>query len=285
MKESEIPNSVVHCLRVNHSYNFLIREYPAVLGCFILNLVIEGECLLENNGKELTIKPHDLFIYLPGSSLRIIKSTENYKAISLILEEQAVYQSSVAGILLQTLCLPMSDYISNLRLPEKLFKRISSLMEDCIEYLYSEHILQRQAIYFTVSLILSDLVDFVEKLNGKILPQSLNVNTVIKFFRLLILNYKTKHDISFYSSQLHITNTHLSRVVKRTTGKTVMDHINRMITMNACWMLSSSDKSINHIADELNFSDQASFSKFFKRQKGFTPSEYRNKFHYPTISS
>ena len=42
--------------------------------------------------------------------------------------------------------------------------------------------------------------------------------------------------------------------------------------------LSSTRKPINVIARELQFSDQYSFSHFFKKHEGLSPSQYRNQF-------
>ena len=41
-------------------------------------------------------------------------------------------------------------------------------------------------------------------------------------------------------------------------------------------LLALSEFSIQQIATELHFSDQASFSKFFKRWAGISPLEFRN---------
>ncbi|MFK1903840.1 helix-turn-helix domain-containing protein [Bacteroides fragilis] len=41
-------------------------------------------------------------------------------------------------------------------------------------------------------------------------------------------------------------------------------------------MLSCSKNDIQKITDALGFTDQASFSKFFKRFAGVSPTEYRN---------
>ncbi|WP_369820722.1 helix-turn-helix domain-containing protein [Oleiphilus sp. HI0125] len=39
--------------------------------------------------------------------------------------------------------------------------------------------------------------------------------------------------------------------------------------------LSSSELPIELIADQLGFSDNSNFAKFFKRQTGLTPKQYR----------
>ncbi|MCH5242647.1 MAG: helix-turn-helix domain-containing protein [Muribaculaceae bacterium] len=48
-----------------------------------------------------------------------------------------------------------------------------------------------------------------------------------------------------------------------------------MLMMEATWLLKSTDYNIKEIADELNFADQGSFSKYFKRLKGISPKNCR----------
>ena len=103
-----------------------------------------------------------------------------------------------------------------------------------------------------------------------------NEEHFISFYSLLRLNFIEHHDIGFYADRMNMTTTHLSRVVKQTTGRTVIEFINIMLEMEASWLLSASDLTIAQIADRLNFATTASFDKFFQRIKGMSPKEYRN---------
>lgn len=52
----------------------------------------------------------------------------------------------------------------------------------------------------------------------------------------------------------------------------------------ACWYLRQSSRSLSEIAERLGFSDQASFSRGFRRWQGITPSEYRRCFWHAVSS-
>lgn len=93
--------------------------------------------------------------------------------------------------------------------------------------------------------------------------------------QLLPHHFMEHHDIGFYASELFITTTHLSRIVRQVSGRTVIDHINQMLLMEAQWMLRSTDVSVTEIAEHLNFASQTGFTRFFKRMKGMSPKEYR----------
>ncbi|MDE6825797.1 MAG: helix-turn-helix domain-containing protein [Paramuribaculum sp.] len=73
--------------------------------------------------------------------------------------------------------------------------------------------------------------------------------------------------------------SYLSRIVKRISGQTVKSHIDRLLIIEASFMLSDTDESIASIASKLTFADSVSFCKFFIRKKSMTPSEYRTSYY------
>ncbi len=99
-----------------------------------------------------------------------------------------------------------------------------------------------------------------------------------ELFRLFIeqLNiHRGKHDLPFYAKQMKISPQYLSRLVFAASGTTASDWINRAVTMQAKLLLRSSQLTIEQIAEELNISTLPYFCRFFKREVGITPSEYR----------
>lgn len=91
-----------------------------------------------------------------------------------------------------------------------------------------------------------------------------------------MLHYKTEHSVPFYARQMNITPQYLTSIIKAQTGRTVNNFICEMLYSEARNLLALSEFSIQQIATELHFSDQASFSKFFKRWAGISPLEFRN---------
>jgi AraC family transcriptional regulator, transcriptional activator of pobA len=63
--------------------------------------------------------------------------------------------------------------------------------------------------------------------------------------------------------------------VKEITGKTAGEIINDFVLLEAKMLLDNPSLSIAEIADELQFSDQSFFGKYFKRLTGMSPKEYR----------
>jgi AraC-like DNA-binding protein len=96
------------------------------------------------------------------------------------------------------------------------------------------------------------------------------------FVKMLTQNFREQHEVAFYASKLAVTPDHLSRTVTTATGKSPIQLINGVLIIEAKILLRKPDATIKQVADELNFGDQSSFGKFFKRLTGMTPVEYKN---------
>lgn len=97
-----------------------------------------------------------------------------------------------------------------------------------------------------------------------------------RFVQLIIKNYRRNRKLDFYADKLFISPKYLSDVIKKISGRTAHDWIDRYILLEAKILLRSSHKTIQQIADELNFPNNSFFSKYFKKHCGMTPKEYRD---------
>ena len=100
---------------------------------------------------------------------------------------------------------------------------------------------------------------------------------VSRFRKLVGLHYLSKRQVADYAELLAISPNHLNRVVKTVTGKTASDTIKEMLLIEAMLLLKYTDQSVSEIAYKLDFSDPASFNRFFKAGAAQTPLHYRAK--------
>ena len=98
-----------------------------------------------------------------------------------------------------------------------------------------------------------------------------------KFMRLVQKHYKQERSLEFYAGQMCLTPKHLAKVIKETTGKAANDWIDEHVVLEAKALLKSTNMTAQQISDELNFSDQSFFGKYFKRHTGVSPRDYKGK--------
>ncbi|MBE7171529.1 MAG: AraC family transcriptional regulator [Williamsia sp.] len=96
-----------------------------------------------------------------------------------------------------------------------------------------------------------------------------------EFFKQLPLHIQNDRSVSYYANLLHVTPKHLSKTIKEVTGKTSGEIIDEMVVQEAKVLLDDPSLSVSQVADKLNFTDQFSFSKFFKKHTSTPPSVYR----------
>ena len=96
-----------------------------------------------------------------------------------------------------------------------------------------------------------------------------------QFLQLLFEHCKEQHVVTFYAEKLYITPQYLSLILKELTGKSANKWIDDALIMEAKVLLKAPNTTVQQVADELRFSDQSTFGKFFKKHMGISPMEYR----------
>ena len=82
--------------------------------------------------------------------------------------------------------------------------------------------------------------------------------------------------MEYYAKSLCLSAGHLSRIVKKQSGKTVGEWIKEYIILEAKALLKSSTDAVYQISDALNFPNTSFFCRYFKEKTGMTPIQYRN---------
>ena len=100
-------------------------------------------------------------------------------------------------------------------------------------------------------------------------------NRFIKLFDLIEKNYKKQRSTTFYTSQIGLTPKRLNQILKQKLNITLTQILHNLLLHEAKREIIFSNKSIKQIAHDLGFNEQAYFSRFFKKQTGMTPENFR----------
>lgn len=124
-------------------------------------------------------------------------------------------------------------------------------------------------LYLTLALFLKPS-DLSEKKNSG--PNYLQ--TAITY-----MNYHYPYAISIddVADFTGISRSHLYRIFMSHTGQSPKAYLSELRIRQACTLMKKSDISVTAIAASVGFENSLYFSKAFKKIKGMTPTEYRNK--------
>ncbi len=101
--------------------------------------------------------------------------------------------------------------------------------------------------------------------------------TVAQLRALVDEYFRSERLLGFYAEKLGMTVDRLNDHVKRSTGVTAGHLIRQRVLTEAKRQLVFTAQPIHDIAEELAFADPSHFARFFRKQTGTTPHEFRDQ--------
>lgn len=158
----------------------------------------------------------------------------------------------------------------------------NNVLQICLERIYhylrhKEHRLRKELVINTFYTFILEVVNIVfdSPAENTTADKSIKKTYIQKFIALLVKHAEKEHNPAFYADKLCISVQYLSLILKEVSGKTANAWIASYIITIAKVMLRKPDMTIQQITEHLNFSDQSSFGKFFKKHVGISPKKYR----------
>jgi AraC-like DNA-binding protein len=97
------------------------------------------------------------------------------------------------------------------------------------------------------------------------------------FRGLLEEQHANWHQVARYADALGCTEKSLTRAAQEATGRSAKAVIAQRIVLEAKRLLAHTDRPVYLIADGLGFQEATNFAKFFRREAGVTPVEFRRR--------
>ncbi|QES88050.1 helix-turn-helix domain-containing protein [Rhizosphaericola mali] len=119
------------------------------------------------------------------------------------------------------------------------------------------------------------LLQLIRLSQNKFLKQDVHQKRIYQFLMLLEENFITQRKCSFYANHLGLSAKRLNQILNTKMNTTVTQQIHSRLLLEAKRMLVESELTIKEIAYNLQFNDHSYFSRFFKKNSGFTPEEYK----------
>ncbi|MFJ8439501.1 helix-turn-helix domain-containing protein [Kitasatospora griseola] len=114
-----------------------------------------------------------------------------------------------------------------------------------------------------------------EGADGAVAPRAPVHPLADRFARLIADADRTDRSVLALARELGVSAGYLHEVVKDATGRTPARLIREQQTLEAKRLLATTDMTIRQVAVAAGFSDPAYFCRFFRREVGRTPGEFR----------
>lgn len=261
----------------NNTHRMLETDLFYRADYFGIILILDGSIQYTANDKKYSLHGGDALFCVPSETFKITNYSDDFRAQQIFF---SVHFISDAGFNYKSndIIKSLSSSPSNVIIQQReLFQRmkfhvdqLAFLNSPDVHYYYFN-----EMMWCHFSLLMYEIYNYFKESNMVLNTTSREEEITTVFFTLVREHFKEHHDVKFYADKLFITRKYLSRVIGKTMFKTPREIINQVLLIEAKLILNGSTSNVAQVAEELNFSNQAIFSKFFKKHTGITPSEYK----------
>ena len=244
----------------------------------VLILCVEGCAVLSINFKEYSFRKGDIAIIPIGMTLIPLQVSSLFQAeIRCVTErhcEEMEYRISDITfwnfmmehpILHPTIC--QYDMLHSW------FAQMQWAMSDSFFSFYNETI---SSGIFSLFMMINREVKAGMQEPGKEQTVSRTMQLFTAFTNLVTRYHKREREVAYYANMLSITPDYLNKVCKMHWETTVKEYIDWQVVMAIKNYLTRTNLSIKCIAAQLNFDDSSYMCRFFKKQTGMSPIQFRN---------
>lgn len=250
---------------------------PIRMNAMMIVIVTQGSSRFYLDYIPYTVQSHQLITIFPSHTIQLSETSVDFKAKMVVISKTFLdgwFEKRSPSML---------NYFRLVKSPcTTIEQKEALLLSNLINSIKNKirnrnHFLQREAIqsgtlefFIEIGNILMGKKDGLTNLTLTRREELLN-----QFLELLFVHCKKEHQVAFYADKLCISPQYLSLILKERTGKSASKWIDEALMTEAKILLKSPNITIQQVANTLNFSDQSTFGKFFKKHTKMSPLEYR----------
>lgn len=255
-------------------------QYLFSIDAFVIGYIQDGHSVMEINNVTYDLDPGCIFILAPTHTCRLQKHNPDFKVRLLLLNSNEYNLSVHLSYIVKSERWMKTYFNPVIKLTDQEAYTINRCTDRIVEQINRKECPNRMEFmklavtwhHMELDNILQERAD--EK-NDNNMPLTRQQHLARKLYNLVVNNYRKEHQVRFYSEQMCLTPQYLNQITTHTFGKTLSAIITDQLFTTARGMILASDMSLQEIANELNFPDQASFSKFIKKAAGVSPNTMR----------
>lgn len=240
--------------------------------CEEITYVISGSAEFYCNDKCVKVKEGQIHFIGSGNVHRIVVSQDSnlrYICIGIQLNREEECVENFLKTVQNSPHLVMEDNGIVKGLSEYLIREFYS-WDEMSNTMINSYIYQ---ILMTLSRIISgNVISYKKKDSEKSASYAM-----YQLLRYLDREYMQIKNVGSIADMLSYSEYYLSHLFKRKMGITIKEYLTQKKVVHAMELLTTTEMSVEKIADSLGFSTAHSFRRVFKQCTGLSPSEYKEK--------
>lgn len=249
--------------------------YPLPLSYLVILICHQGYASINIDMQTYSIKAHDIVVLSEDSFALILKKSRQFKVTYCLIDRSLA--ADIAFQLPHQLFSFVHD-VPRLRIDQMHYHWLNLWLQQC-------NLIDQEAHAYRMLMLKNHLQNFFLQITAH-MPTALQrkeqqfsrqEQLCWRFWKLLQQQSKQQRSVSYYAQQLAITPFYLSQICKVIFNDSPKDLIYRQVILEIKALLSTTENSIERIAEQMNFDDPSYLNRFFKRQTGLSLSQYRKQ--------
>ena len=239
---------------------------------YVICITHKGHTSFMYGDKLEHMERHTVSVYYPKHFFREVSKTDDH-LVSLIIVNEKVLDNNFLQIIKQLRY--RYEQQPSIKLNKHEYNIIVNIVKGMIET-SSIDILDKHKLMVRQLEFLLRILSYYR--HRKLNETNTDKLVSIKFYNNLAKHFREHRDVDFYAEQASLTSKHFSKVIKQETGQSATYWIHNHVITEAKMLLHiRQDLSVQAVANMLGFDEQATFSRYFRRETGLSPTEFRER--------
>lgn len=252
----------------NYENNYI--QVPDKHNFYELNMITKGQCCFEiQNKKQISVSQGSFIIIPPNVKHKIsFESTELSRTKIFFTFESK--EENNTDLLKSAEAVLQKKYVFQYN---EQMQTLLSLMIDICENMPAEY---KTSIFLHTITFIMETLRVISKEN--VIKEDKTTNTINRAVEYISLNASATLGVSNVADYLGISTKQFTRIFNKHMGISPGKYIKNCRISRISDFLLFSDLSITDIVESMEYPDYASLVNAFKRAKGITPIQYKNKY-------
>ncbi|MFI3322284.1 MAG: helix-turn-helix transcriptional regulator [Rikenellaceae bacterium] len=245
------------------------------LGGFMLCTSGSAEVVVDM--KQYKIKVNDLVVAFPHSYVHAIHTSDDFDGVIFGVNIDTLISTDISNRSFYLIKISQNPCIS---LKEEETQKILRIRDYFLnENINGYHPLRKEIDEAILKIMIYEIAAFYHHSTPNIEQKKTRDNIIFNNFIIKLYSDKNNNrSLDYFAAEQSVTPSHLSKVIKRVTGRSGSDWISSYTIVKIKRLLQDKDMPILIIADTLGFPNASFLSQYFKKQTNQTPREYRTEY-------